>query len=662
MADLKVIPTLQVALFVGSWITSWWSLVTNAFRVTLGGHGFDIVYAAPVAVLLLGLFMTNLQGFLEEKRRGDMPLAKAAALDLDLACLLHRHGKELCAGKPIKAWDRLKVRQALGRGIPLSMVSFYIASRSLVEAPACQLLMTLSRNVIEGTNMPSKVAEFVDSHPYICQMDLPFGFGLGCVSNHDALLFLEDWTNVPNNLQSLNSESKSKMHDVEGTIWKAAHCQESTFSPGKSERCSYELCGGSDLPNGSIQAFNEVATLLAVAEMKNSDELRDSLKSLVFRFTGEWLLSAAIPYNMVINAVLNRVSVSGDQAFIIKSWRHWQPQVVLGALFLIASMLPLSKLIERQRRLKEQRHKIPILVHLSLDILLLESASVFMLTSHFINRWGDAVIDAARQLTLAIATGLNTVEVSTTGSLADLKKEIPKRVWTDEFMMKMLNAVESMKEPLEVDEGLLGAFVAAALFFYSVSTVLCRDNSVCRSQMWIARWNAAVGGPLHLLGSVQEEEVRQLCQPIRLQILLRGFLLSFLLGCFFAPSNGLDALASTALVFNIKASRTPWIISWLFLWATHAITGVLAVMAIEENQQLRDEDRMLKDMEAYGSINKAPVANHAIGTTTATSGNGLPSTQATQPPELGAEQGENGSSLPPPPALQDPPGLGLSSP
>ena len=62
--------------------------------------------------------------------------------------LLHRDGKRICSGKPTKAWKRLQVRQALGRGIPLSMVSFYLASRSVIEAPVCQLSATLSRYLI----------------------------------------------------------------------------------------------------------------------------------------------------------------------------------------------------------------------------------------------------------------------------------------------------------------------------------------------------------------------------------------------------------------------------------------------------------------------------------------------------------------------------------
>lgn len=104
----------------------------------------DVVIVAPAVILLLGLILTNLQGYFDEKAREEFAIAKAATVDGDTLFLLHRDGKRICSGKPTKAWKRLQVRQALGRGIPLSMVSFYLASRSVIEAPVRQLSAILS--------------------------------------------------------------------------------------------------------------------------------------------------------------------------------------------------------------------------------------------------------------------------------------------------------------------------------------------------------------------------------------------------------------------------------------------------------------------------------------------------------------------------------------
>ena len=57
--------TLQVILFVGNWFLSWGMIAYNSWCLAQGDDGHaDMVNAAPVTVLVMGLFMTNLQGFL----------------------------------------------------------------------------------------------------------------------------------------------------------------------------------------------------------------------------------------------------------------------------------------------------------------------------------------------------------------------------------------------------------------------------------------------------------------------------------------------------------------------------------------------------------------------------------------------------------------------
>ncbi|CAJ1358565.1 unnamed protein product [Effrenium voratum] len=127
--------TLQVILFVGNWFLSWGMIAYNSWCLAQGDDGHaDMVNAAPVTVLVMGLFMTNLQGYFQEKYK-EPKVARAAAMNMDLPLLLWQNGREICSKKPPQAWGRLKVRQALGRGIPLSMISFYLASRHVVETP-----------------------------------------------------------------------------------------------------------------------------------------------------------------------------------------------------------------------------------------------------------------------------------------------------------------------------------------------------------------------------------------------------------------------------------------------------------------------------------------------------------------------------------------------
>ena len=95
-------------------------LLASKLQVLLQPEGTQtgmtyVTLAAPLLVLLFGLFMTNIRGYLDAKAQNDMPLAKAAAMDLDMALLLQRHGRRIIADQPHADWRKLKLRQALGR-------------------------------------------------------------------------------------------------------------------------------------------------------------------------------------------------------------------------------------------------------------------------------------------------------------------------------------------------------------------------------------------------------------------------------------------------------------------------------------------------------------------------------------------------------------------
>ena len=93
-----------------------------------------------------------------------------------------------------------------------------------------------------------------------------------------------------------------------------------------------------------------------------------------------------------------------------------------------------------------------------------------------------------------------------------------------------------------------------------------RKTSVTQQMPWLTQWNAAIGGPLHLRGSVRDDEVKSLCLRMQGQIVLRSFLLTLLFGIFLFPVRSIDAALTTAVVLGKPTSRTPWILSWFVLW------------------------------------------------------------------------------------------------
>ena len=502
----------------------------------------------------------------------------------------------------------------------MSMVSLYLVSRSLIEDPMCQLSPTLSRHIIWGTNRSSALNDFVLNTSETCVADLPLGMGLGCTSKDEseaALAELRAWGN--------NSWGNPTLLDLwqkaERAIWRAAHCYQSKWQVHREPEghhlliCGYELCIGEDLPQGPARSFNEVVTLALHEKMGKSAELESSVRELLQQLAddaGTKLLTQIFPWNAFIRLAHRFIAADqGGAPILLKSWRVWEPRFLLGLAFLLVSVQPLAEVVQVKRRIRLWWQKVPVVVHVGIDIIMLEITSTLVLTSSFIDELGNAVASGLDLVIRTIAEALRNLDPD------ELKrkgiKDIPDVLLNglnaeglEELNDMSMNMVQGLDKPLLVYTRLFVAFVAATLLFYSLSTILCKDNSECQRRPWVTRWSTAVGGPLHLLGCVEEPEVRKMCQPVRHQLLLRGFLLNAILGAFLARSDRFDAVLSTALVFNIVTSRLPWFLAWFALWALHIFSGMLAINGIEENQLSRDQKRKFKDMEAaYGATAQA---------------------------------------------------------
>ena len=662
----KPIPTLQTALFVGSWLTSWWSLLKNS--ILMFGAPQDVVIVAPAVILLLGLILTNVQGYFDEKAREEFALAKAATVDGDMLFLLHRDGKRICSGKPTKAWKRLQVRQALGRGIPLSMVSFYLASRSVIEEPVCQLSATLSRYLIteKGPTETCKLTEALADQKRICSVDLPFGFGLGCQTSEELnqagmLAQMRKETGL-----GQNETISAAMKTAEEAIWKSGHCSASTWllQPNslKHGHCGYEACMIEEAPiSGPSKAFNELLYRLALKGAENSKEFKRSIQRLVRNWDRIGAFVLGLVWKQVLRIALPTTfthrenDIDPSTEVVITSWRNWQMDFLLGFIFLVASMLPLAKAVQERRHLKFLINKIPIWIHFAIDILLVECAAVGILTSLFLHEGGGRITRLRDLMLKEVIQRLDLIadmELEM-DSVDDLLENLYR--YNDGFSDLALSGIRSVKglaDPLMVTGVFFLLFGIAVLFFCSLSTIFIRKTSVAQQMPWLTQWNAAIGGPLHLLGSVRDDEIKALSLRMHGQIILRGFLLTLLLGIFMFPVRSIDTALATAIILGKQTSRTPWILSWFALWGVHMVTGILAVNVINENQAFRDEDRWLRDMEAYGACG-VPSQGYGMGMKP----QGLPNTTAipqSAPPGLQVPQSA-------PPGLQvpqvQPPGL-----
>ena len=618
---MKALPTLQLAMFVGSWVASWVSLFFNSSQMAFGGHGLDVLYVAPVMVLLLGLFMTNLQGYLEEQE-SDPGLARAAIWDADMAVLIHRHGRDICAGKPPKAWNQLKNRQALGRGIPLSMVSFYLASRHLIEAPVCRLTSPLSRDLIicggQWNKELSLLLPFLERHRQICSFDLPFGHGWNCTSsealNQPFLLvqMQQQFCGVDGGVE-LGAERIKELQESESSVWDAAHCEQSAWmlQPAPPEvACGYEFSANCitqarDTKPGPMQAFNRFMGSQLVPLLTANANMVKAVRKLAAASMDNWALQAGVKIlpeskiaDLVVKNMQQALKVDYLGRVLLISWRQWQIQIVIGLASLLMSVQPLANAIVVCQRLKPAQKRL-LLIHLSLDILILECAAVCILNAKAIVHFGadfwqavQAALDAFSQ-TLTQLNSLSDLTISVYADVNDMMPRGPKL---------FRNSIDGIK----VGPGAFASFFVSALVIYSLSTCLLGANSITRRLPLVSRWNAAVGGPLQLLSVVPENEVRGLCQGVRWQILLRTLLLSVLLAVFLLPATSFSVGLLTSLVLQVTVFKTPFVIAWLVLSMCHIGTGMLAVQSIADKQPSRDQRRRLKDMEAAVSAARLP--------------------------------------------------------
>ena len=653
----------------------------------------DVVIVAPAVILLLGLILTNLQGYFDEKAREEFAIAKAATVDGDTLFLLHRDGKRICSGKPTKAWKRLQVRQALGRGIPLSMVSFYLASRSVIEAPVCQHAAILSRTILEGnTTGTCKLTESLQlGQKRICSFDLPFGFGLGCQSGEELnqMGLLDQLRSGPEYSWQSNTSLSQDLWAAEEAIWKSGHCSASTWrlqpnTNGTSGICAYETC--LEAPrDGPAKAFNQQTYQLAIKTAEDSKELKRSVQHLLSKLHRGEAFGVTFVWKQAVRAAIPLAvglwDASGwpSKAVVITSWRNWQVDFLLGFIFLVASMLPLAKAVQERRRLKSLINKGPIWVHFAIDILLVECAAVGILTSLFLHEAGGSITRLydflLKEVILAIDSidpAIDTLQHESIASLqgnealitanltADLGLAFKEHDWMD-VGYHAVRLAKGLAAPLMVTGVFFLLFGIAVVVFCSLSTILMRKTSVAQQMPWLTQWNAAIGGPLHLLGSVRDDEIKALSLRMQGQIILRGFLLTLFLGIFMFPVRSIDTAFATSLILGKQTSRTPWILSWFALWGVHMVTGILAVNVISENQAFRDEDRWLRDMEAYGACG-VPSQGYGMGMKP----QGLPNTTAipqSAPPGLPVQAQPPGIQVPQthPPGLQvpqsAPPGL-----
>ena len=271
----------------------------------------------------------------------------------------------------------------------LNGVYYYLASRSVIEAPVCQLSAPLSRFIIQENPTETetcKLKEALADQKRICSFDLPFGFGLSCQSseelNQPGLLaqMHESRNQVP-----MTEAFRAELKLAEETIWKSGHCSASTWLLQPNTADSW-ACKG--VQRAVVQAAPKRCGGKQGVEAKY-EAPRSKVGQIRCLWVGPVLETSFENSNARIIDKLTLSHQHGCSDHVHKELADGFPPGL--HFFGCLDVLPLAKAVQERRHLKSFINKVPIWIHFAIDILLVECAVVGTLMSLFIHEGGGRI-------------------------------------------------------------------------------------------------------------------------------------------------------------------------------------------------------------------------------------------------------------------------------
>ncbi|CAJ1360051.1 unnamed protein product [Effrenium voratum] len=134
---------------LGAWCYSWIKIMWFC-KAMVWDRDRDIFTRAPLAGQLIGLVMTNILGAIHFSRAEDRVGVILAIFDLDVWLLAFRHGPGILKGEAPRPWEKLRLRNAIWRGMPLACIDYYLVSRDMFEIPICHLAAALRVELVRA--------------------------------------------------------------------------------------------------------------------------------------------------------------------------------------------------------------------------------------------------------------------------------------------------------------------------------------------------------------------------------------------------------------------------------------------------------------------------------------------------------------------------------
>eukprot|EP00438_Fugacium_kawagutii_P033400 Skav210069 [mRNA] locus=scaffold485:186291:188285:+ [translate_table: standard] len=614
-------------MLVWAWCQSWRAMVTKGLLVHDQWPDPDVTYLAPLVVMMVGLFTTNVLGVLHFWRAGFYREAGLAAVDLDSPYLGFEQVINAVRGEINPEFQKVRLRNSIWRSLPLAMLTCALTSRVLVEVPFCQAVASGSSVVVgiwpEKKNRSLWVSKLGNLQPSEAEWaDYYRKFREGVVGekerkSNDTLKLVEGM---------LNMEKK---------LWNAAHCNESTWTltklPLKLERVEDQVGAAGDETDeplahsglSNLIPFNVVIFQQARREaLAREDTLKDAVIVLINNvaksfdhegvgfFGGMALRGASWEY--VLDQAIDwlRHILRSDPVGTMQSSRPWKytlprvGEVNLGewkvplaqaSALLLSSVLPIRKQILSSFGEAPARCKLLVTLYVFLDMALLLTAwllcAVAPLAIHFGNMIENYIksvwpmIEKLLQEKAAddAANKIFALLMQTVGDLLIAFKDLaPAMAWDTKFF-------------LYLSFGSLGFLAASAAVAYAVSPDLplptCFTTGVC--------------GPLWVF----TEEASDSTKACKL-VVFRSVLLSALVAWSWAPVTqlGLELFSSLTIKRHVGTEMF-----WCF-WLSFSIVTCFLGGAVALSLPSDESDSSSSDEESNPKDNAKSSASSNYGT------------------------------------------------
>ena len=626
---------VEILLLQWAWLKSWFDLVVYGLKLRDEHHlseKFDIKFLAPTVVIVVGIVMTNVLGFINFFLQGLHLDACMAAIDLDTPFLACKHGAQVVKGEDCPEWEKLRMRNSIWRSLPLAMITLALSLRNLFEIPTCQIFASV------GPSTTSVVPDLENRSRFIKDLgnvNLNYS-AIGQVQN-----FREASSTIPEDEREMFLRTGRLLLDFEKDVWETAHCSESTWEKTTMQRKQdvsehwvlgfpvdldqVELGG---IGSGNIAAWNAIFFELWVSEVEQrGDEIKPMLANTL-RYFASKLVFHTLSWGTLLRTLIHVIyKETGPRVTVVQSrpWKlqigdlvnleiksGWKVRVLQACGLLLVAALPILKKILAACLLRPGQLIIKSIVglYVLVDLACLVMAWLLCAAAPMAYHLGAAL--------KAAASFAGPVCVQAAQYVADMSGEefgehLPGSI-VGVFQERLHEVVPSLNKKfvpaLQWDVPFFLELAGGSLVFVAASAVLA---VVLCGAHWSAGVSAGVCGPLWLVSKDARSCERQVDSIRGLYFMMasRSLLLAGIVVLKWKAVDSVDAL-SVQIFFALICNRilsitqaTYWWTCWVAICAVHCFFGLAAAYVAKENLEESSEGTIREDywQATYGTFN-----------------------------------------------------------